>query len=94
MLEDKLARKIDQRLRRIEGQVRGIRKMVVDRRYCVDVLDQLAAARAAMLAASQAVLRNHIETCVVETLAGAGRRDRTEKISELVKLFPRFCRGG
>jgi DNA-binding FrmR family transcriptional regulator len=94
MLDDKLSAKLDQRLLKIEGQVRGIRKMVADRRYCVDLLDQLSAARSALGAVSSEVLRNHIETCIVEALSGSDRHAREEKIEELVRLFPRFCRGG
>jgi len=94
MLDDSVGRRADGRLRKIEGQVRGIRRMVEERRYCVDVLDQIAAARAGLLAVSQAILRNHIETCVAEALASDDRRARREKIEELVRLFPRFCRGG
>jgi len=94
MLDAKLARKVDSRLSRIEGQIRGIRKMVEGGRYCVDVLDQIAAVRAALGAVGQVVMRNHIETCVASALASPNRHDREEKISELVKLYPRFCRGG
>lgn len=94
MLDDKLSGKLDRRLRRIEGQVRGIRRMIAERRYCVDLLDQIAAARAGLGAVSQAILRNHIETCVTGALSGADRSVRQEKIEELVRLFPRFCRGG
>ena len=94
MLDDELSRKMDQRLVKIEGQVRGIRKMIADHRYCVDILDQLAAARSGLGAVGQEILRNHIETCVAEALSGTDRKERQEKIDELVRLFPRFCRGG
>lgn len=94
MLDDKLSARLDQRLAKIEGQLRGIRKMIVERRYCVDLLDQIAAARAGLGAVSQEILRNHIETCVAGALSGADKHARQEKIEELVRLFPRFCRGG
>ena len=94
MLDDKLSGKLDQRLLKIEGQVRGIRKMIAERRYCVDLLDQIAAARAGLGGVSQAILRNHIETCVAGALSGADQHARQEKTEELVRLFSRFCRGG
>ena len=94
MLDAKLARKVDSRLSRIEGQTRGIRKMVEGGRYCVDVLDQIAAVRAALGAVAQVVIRNHIGICVTSALASPDRHDREEKINELVELYPRFCRGG
>jgi DNA-binding FrmR family transcriptional regulator len=94
MLDEEKSGKLDRRLLRIEGQVRGIRKMIEARRYCVDLLDQIAAARAALGAVSQEILRDHIGTCVTEALSGSDRRERERKIEELVRLFPRFCRGG
>jgi DNA-binding FrmR family transcriptional regulator len=94
MLDKEMSRKIDQRLTKIEGQVRGIRKMVAEHRYCVDLLDQLAAARSGLGAVGQEILRNHIETCVTTALTGTDKKERQEKVDELVRLFPRFCRGG
>ena len=94
MLDDKLSKALDQRLLKIEGQVRGIRKMIEERRYCVDLLDQVSAARSGLGAVSQAVLRNHIESCVAEALSGSDGKERERKIDELIRLFPRFCRGG
>ncbi|HOX07132.1 MAG TPA: metal-sensitive transcriptional regulator [Planctomycetota bacterium] len=94
MLDGDLARKLDRRLLRIEGQLRGIRKMIEEHRYCVDVLDQLAAARSGLGAVGQEILRNHISTCVTSALVGKDEKDRQEKIDELIKLFPRSCRGG
>ncbi len=94
MLDDDLSRELDRRLLKIEGQVRGIRKMIEDHRYCVDLLDQLAAARAGLGAVGQGILRNHIETCVAAALSGTNQADRQAKVEELVRLFPRFCRGG
>ena len=94
MLDEKLARKLDQRLAKIEGQVRGIRKMIADHRYCVDMLDQISAARSGLGAVGQEILRNHIETCVAAALSGTDKKERQEKVGELVRLFPRFCRGG
>jgi DNA-binding FrmR family transcriptional regulator len=94
MLDDDLSRALDGRLLKIEGQVRGIRKMIEGRRYCVDLLDPLAAARSGLGAVGQEILRNHIETCVASALSGTDKKERQEKIAELVRLFPRFCRGG
>jgi DNA-binding FrmR family transcriptional regulator len=78
---------------RIEGQVRGLRGMVADRRYCLDVLDQVEAIRAALAAAGGLILRNHIETCVASAVASPDAPERDRKISELVKLYGRLSAG-
>lgn len=79
------------RLRRIEGQVRGIARMIHEDRYCVDVLDQVAAVEKALKAVSAALVKNHLEHCVRHALGGhahgAGNAD--EVIEELVQVMTR-----
>jgi DNA-binding FrmR family transcriptional regulator len=79
------------RLNRIEGQVRGIRRMVQEPRLCVELLPQLAAAEAALNRISLAVFRFHVETCVPEGVA-KGDPDRTQQLNELVDIFDRFAK--
>ena len=79
------------RLNRIEGQVRGIRRMVQEPRLCVELLQQLAAAEAALNRISLAVFRFHVETCVPEGVA-KGDPDRTQQLNELVDIFDRFAK--
>ena len=69
MLDDTQQQAIVTRLNRIEGQIRGIRRMVQEPRLCVDILQQLAAAEAALNRISLAVLRFHVERCVQEGIA-------------------------
>ena len=77
------------RLRRIEGQVRGIEKMVDDDRYCIDVLTQVNAARAALESVALQLLADHTEHCVTEAIQkGAGRA----KIRELNEAVERMVR--
>ncbi len=74
------------RLRRIEGQVRGIQSMVEDDRYCADVLVQVAAVQEALRAVSRELLKNHLRHCVRKTVAEGP--DRAEEMyDELVRLF-------
>ena len=74
------------RLARIEGQVRGVRQMVEDDRYCADVLDQIAAAQNALRAVARETLRNHLRHCVAAALTGAG--DEADAMQEeLLRLF-------
>lgn len=77
------------RLRRIEGQVRGITRMVEARRYCIDIVQQLTAARRALDQASLQIMNGHINTCVSEAIR---RRDGAKKINELMQTITRFVK--
>jgi DNA-binding FrmR family transcriptional regulator len=79
------------RLNRIEGQVRGIKRMVEDPRLCVEILQQLAAAEAALNRISLAVLKAHVEKCVPEGI-DLGEDERTRRLNELVDIFDRFAK--
>jgi CsoR family transcriptional regulator, copper-sensing transcriptional repressor len=76
------------KLNRIAGQVEGIKKMVEDQRYCVDILTQLRAARSAMRALESEILEKHLQHCVVESLSDS--KSKENKIKELHDLFKRF----
>ena len=78
------------RLRRIAGQVDGIQRMIDQDRYCVDVLLQIAAVRAALDQAGKLVLGAHVETCVAAAFATGKARDRKEKMNELLEVFSKF----
>ena len=79
------------RLRRIEGQVRGIRRMVQEPRLCIEILQQLAAAEAALNRISLAVFKFHVERCVPEGIA-EGDPASSQRLAELVDIFDRFAR--
>ncbi len=82
------------RIRRISGQVAGIERMIEEDRYCVDVLLQVAAARAALDSLGKVLLKGHVETCVSDALASGRARDRQEKIAELMEVFAKFAHIG
>ena len=77
------------RLRRIEGQVRGITRMVEERRYCIDIIQQLTAARKAMDQVSMQIMKGHINTCVSESIR---RQDGAKRIDELMQTINRFVK--
>ena len=79
------------RLNRIEGQIRGIRKMVQEPRLCVEILQQLAAAEAALNRISLAIFRYHIDNCVSEGV-NKGEIERRKQLNELVDIFDRFAK--
>ena len=86
-LQDK--EKVLARLRRIEGQVRGIYKMVEEDRYCIDVLTQASAAKAALESVSLTLLEDHVEHCVADAILSG---DATEKVRELSAAVERLVR--
>lgn len=75
------------RLSRLEGQVRGVARMVEEDRYCVDILAQTAAVRAALKAVERVVLENHARHCVEEAIASGDTADQREKFNELIALL-------
>jgi DNA-binding FrmR family transcriptional regulator len=80
-----------QRLRRIEGQVRGLLRMVEDERYCVEILTQLRAVRAALRRVEDSVLREHVEHCVAQAIRSGKTAEQRGKIDELVAVLGRFA---
>lgn len=81
--------KLISRLNRIEGQVRGISRMVVDGRYCIDILTQLQAVRAALTKVETAILQDHMGKCIEGAITTGDAADQRAKVSELVKLLER-----
>ena len=75
------------RLRRIEGQVRGIERMIDEERYCIDVLTQLQAVRAALRKVEDEVLKDHVEHCVRDAIRGGKADEQVEKIDELLRVL-------
>ena len=81
--------KLVPRLRRIEGQIRGITRMVSERRYCIDVIQQLTAARRALDQVSLKIMNGHINTCVSQAIR---RREGPAKVNELMQTINRFVK--
>jgi DNA-binding FrmR family transcriptional regulator len=74
-------------LRRIEGQIRGIQKMIEDRKYCVDIITQIEAARGALASVGEKVLGSHFRHCVTDALRGKSPTEKDKKIEEVLKLI-------
>ncbi len=79
------------RLRRIEGQVGGLVRMVEQERYCVDILTQIRAARAALRRVEEAVLRDHVEHCVGQAIRSGDAAEQKKKVDELLEVLGRFA---
>lgn len=78
------------RLRKIEGQVKGIQKMIDNKRYCVDILQQLTAVKSAIASVQSNLLETHLNNCVKETLSLKNEDDIQEKIQELKEIFKKY----
>lgn len=78
------------RLRRIEGQVRGVIGMVEGERYCVDILTQLRAVHAALRKVEEQILREHVEHCVAGSLRSGRKDEQRAKMDELMDVLSRF----
>ncbi|MGB0591855.1 MAG: metal-sensitive transcriptional regulator [Myxococcota bacterium] len=92
MLTGDEKKKMLARLKRIEGQVAGIHRMVESETYCVEVLHQFSAVQGALSKAAQVMLSAHLESCVHEAIIEGAESERRAKLEELVELFRRFGR--
>lgn len=80
------------RLRRIEGQVRGLARMVEEDRYCIDIVTQISAARAALRRAEEEILNDHVAHCVEHAIASGDKEDQRQKIAEIMDVLARSDR--
>ena len=78
-----MTKKLTKRINIVEGQVKGIKQMVIDDRYCGDILIQVAAINRALKSLSNEILKNHLTTCVVEDI----KNEKLEVIDEVIDLF-------
>lgn len=77
-------------LKRIEGQIRGIQKMIEENQYCVDILTQLHAIVGAIARVEDGILRRHLEGCVVNACRGKSEGEKQKKIDEVIQLLNKF----
>ncbi|HLH11881.1 MAG TPA: metal-sensitive transcriptional regulator [Methylovirgula sp.] len=86
-MRDPVKKSAGVRLSRIEGQVRGIARMIAEDRYCIDVINQIEATRAALKKVGDAILRDHIEHCVEGAIVSGDAEDQRRKVAELVQVL-------
>jgi CsoR family transcriptional regulator, copper-sensing transcriptional repressor len=80
------------RLNRIEGQVRGLTRMLEEDRYCIDIITQISAVRAALRRAEEEILRDHVSHCIEEAIVTGNRTEQRRKIAELMDVVGRSDR--
>ena len=79
-------------LKRVEGQIRGVQKMIEEKRYCVDILTQLASAVGALLRVQDNVLEKHLNMCVTSAMKGKSDIEKQKKVNEMLVLIKKFRR--
>ena len=91
-MDQETKRKCQQRLSRIEGQVRGVARMIDEDRYCIDIMNQIAAVQAAMGKVEEELLRNHVSHCVENAITSGNADEQRKKVAELIEVLGRKAR--
>lgn len=91
-MDQEIKQKCLTRLSRIEGQVRGVSRMIESDRYCIDIVTQISAARAALSKVEEELLRNHVSHCVEHAISSGDAEDQRRKVAELIEVFSRRMR--
>jgi DNA-binding FrmR family transcriptional regulator len=92
MLNAHTQKSLTLRLRRIEGQVRGLERMVIKRRLCVELLTQIAAVQSALKGVGDEILHYHVRRCVPESFSRRLRNSERERLAEMEKVFVQYCK--
>ncbi|MCF7944031.1 MAG: metal-sensitive transcriptional regulator [Spirochaetia bacterium] len=82
------------RLNKIDGQIRGIQKMIDNDRYCIDILSQTRAVVAAIRKVEDLIMHQHLNTCVISSMRSDNKEDQEEKIEEIMDVLSKFRRLG
>jgi DNA-binding FrmR family transcriptional regulator len=92
LMRNDIKTSVQKRLSRIEGQVRGLAKMVEEDRYCIDIVTQISAVRSALRRAEEEILKDHVAHCVEHAIASGNKTDQRNKINELMDVIGRVER--
>ena len=88
-MQDEAKAAVLKRLNRIEGQIRGLARMVEEDRYCIDIVTQISAARTALRRAEEEILRDHVAHCVEHAINSGDKKDQRQKIAEIMDVLSR-----
>ena len=90
--DPEIKKNLQVRLRRVEGQVRGLQKMVEDERYCPEILEQMSAVHASLRSIERVLLRGHLQHCATEALRSGDEKKAQRTYEELTELFYKHSR--
>jgi len=88
-MDEEAKQKLLQRLGRIEGQVRGVSRMVSDDRYCIEIITQISAVQAALGKVEEELLKNHASHCIENAIVSGNASDQRRKVAELIEVLGR-----
>lgn len=91
MKTEKSKKEIINRLSYLEGHCRGIKKMIEDDFYCIDVIHQIEAVEAALRKVKEKILSDHLETCVTTAIKGEDEKERRKVLDELLEVYDKIC---
>ena len=94
MMSENQKARVTARLKKIEGQVRGLQKMVADDRYCMDILTQTRSVFAALRAVEDLIMENHMNTCVADAIRSNDPEEQREKIGEVMSVLAQLRKNG
>ncbi len=94
MMSENQKARVSTRLKKIEGQVRGLQKMVADDRYCMDILTQTRSVFAALRAVEDLIMENHMNTCVADAIRSNDPEEQHEKIGEVMSVLAQLRKNG
>ena len=94
MMNEKQKGEADRRLSRIEGQVRGIRKMIQEDRYCIDILAQTRSVASALKGVEDLIMEQHLQTCVADAMRSNDARQQQDKVDEIMEMVSKFRKHG
>jgi DNA-binding FrmR family transcriptional regulator len=80
-------------LRRIEGQIRGVQTMIENRKYCIDILNQIYAIKGALSRVEESILGKHFQNCVTNAIKGNSEKEKQQKLDEILKLIRQTRKG-
>jgi DNA-binding FrmR family transcriptional regulator len=80
-------------LKRLEGQIRGVQRMIEDRQYCIDILNQIHAVKGALARVEEKILQKHFRYCVTTAMTGNSEKEKQLKLNEILKLINRTRKG-
>ncbi len=92
MIDEHTKKDAISRLKKIEGQINGIKRMIEEEKYCVDILHQISAVAGALEQVSKIVMKRHLESCVTAAIKTGTSKERDRKLNELMDVFKRFGR--
>ena len=93
-MDEQQRKPVVERLKRIEGQVRGLQRMVESDRYCMDILAQTRSVVSALRAVEDLIMENHLQTCVVEAMESGDSSRQREKVDEVMTVLSQFRKYG